>query len=269
MDYSWLDMHSNKYAQSLGGRISIGVSRNTESIVRTSGTEAGMVITLVVCGKGRIRWDTQEMAIDDSMILFRHPGSDYSLTLTSGVMHRRCFLMLPDEIYRLLCLVHPSMSKVPMAFHVDDVRRFFDDFLLVYDHIRSGHDEDLFALLPVLERYILRLLSGYVLDGKENALRRARGQLEVDYRSSLEEIAAHHDMSYNTFRKYFHEAYGISPQQYRLHSRVEKAKQLLSMGHQCSEVAAMLDYPDLFSFSHQFKQISGTSPSEYRKAHIL
>ena len=108
-----------------------------------------------------------------------------------------------------------------------------------------------------------------MLDGKENALRRARGQLEVDYRSSLEEIAAHHDMSYNTFRKYFHEAYGISPQQYRLHSRVEKAKQLLSMGHQCSEVAAMLDYPDLFSFSHQFKQISGTSPSEYRKAHIL
>ena len=251
MDYSWLDMHSNKYAQSLGGRISVGVSRNTESIVRTSGTEAGMVITLVVCGKGRIRWDGQEMAITDSMILFRHPGSDYSLTLTSGVMHRRCFLMLPDEIYRLLCLVHPSMSKVPMAFHVDDVRRF------------------LFALLPVLERYILRLLSGYVLDGKENALRRARGQLEVDYRSSLEEIAAHHDMSYNTFRKYFHEAYGISPQQYRLHSRVEKAKQLLSMGHQCSEVAAMLDYPDLFSFSHQFKQISGTSPSEYRKAHIL
>ena len=48
MDYSWLDMHSNKYAQSLGGRISVGVSRNTESIVRTSGTEAGMVITLVV-----------------------------------------------------------------------------------------------------------------------------------------------------------------------------------------------------------------------------
>ena len=209
MDYSWLDMHSNKYAQSLGGRISIGVSRNTESIVRTSGTEAGMVITLVVCGKGRIRWDAQEMAIDDSMILFRHPGSEYSLSLTSGVMHRRCFLMLPDEIYRLLCLVHPSMSKVPMAFPVDDVRRFFDDFLLVYEHIRSGHDEDLFALLPVLERYILRLLSGYVLDGKENALRRARGHLEVDYRSSLEEIAAHHDMSYNTFRKYFHEAYGI------------------------------------------------------------
>lgn len=76
-------------------------------------------------------------------------------------------------------------------------------------------------------------------------------------------------MSYNTFRKNFTNAYGVSPQQYRLRKKVENAKQLLSMGYHCSEVADTLGYPDLYTFSHQFKQIAGTTPKEYRKGHIL
>lgn len=63
--------------------------------------------------------------------------------------------------------------------------------------------------------------------------------------------------------------YGIPPQQYRLKSRIENAKQLLSMGHRCNEVADMLGYPDSYTFSHQFKQIAGTTPKQYRKGHIL
>lgn len=41
------------------------------------------------------------------------------------------------------------------------------------------------------------------------------------------------------------------------------------MGHRCNEVADMLDYLDSYTFSHQFKQIAGTTPKQYRKGHIL
>lgn len=61
----------------------------------------------------------------------------------------------------------------------------------------------------------------------------------------------------------------ISPQQYRLRCKIENAEQLLSMGHQCSEVADLLGYPDLYTFSHQFKLLTGMTPKEYRKGHIL
>ena len=31
----------------------------------------------------------------------------------------------------------------------------------------------------------------------------------------------------------------------------------------------MLSYPDLYTFSHQFKALVGETPREYRKVHIL
>ena len=107
------------------------------------------------------------------------------------------------------------------------------------------------------------------MEGKSAQLRRAKAQLEMDFTSSLEDIAREYSMSYNTFRKNFAQAYKIAPQRYRLKCKVEKAKQPLSMGYQCSEVADMLSYPDLYTFSHQFKALVGETPREYRKVHIL
>ncbi len=269
MDYSWIDAHANKYAQALNGRIFTGVSCNSESINRTSRTEEGMVITLVISGEGTLICDGAEYDVHPSAVMFRHQNMDWSLSLSNRTFHRRCYLVLPKEVFTLLAEVHPALLSVPPVFEFGDMRKALDEFLIAYEHIRKSNDSNFFPVLPVIERYILYLASGFVLEGKANFLRRAKSQLESDYSSSLEEIAERFSMTYNTFRKYFTQTYGISPHQYRLHSKTEKAKQLLSMGYLCSEVSSMLDYPDLFSFSHQFKQIAGISPKDYRKAHIL
>ena len=85
----------------------------------------------------------------------------------------------------------------------------------------------------------------------------------------MPEIADSLPMSYNTFRKNFEKTYGISPSQYRQNARIDHAKQLLSMGFHCSEVADKLKYTDLYTFSHQFKQITGQTPREYRAGHVF
>lgn len=270
MDYSWIDVHSNKYAQTLNGKIFTGVSCNTESIHRTSRMEGGgMALTLVVSGKGEIACDGKNYEIGPGMVLFRHPMLNYTLALSSQCFHRRCYLVLPKEIFYLMLEAHPDLISVPPVFSVEDVRKHLDNFLLVYEHVKESSDENFFSLLPVVERYVLYLLSPYLLKGKSSDLMRAKAQLETDFTSTLQEIAEEHSMSYNTFRKNFTNAYGVSPQQYRLRKKVENAKQLLSMGYHCSEVADTLGYPDLYTFSHQFKQIAGTTPKEYRKGHIL
>ena len=246
MDMTWIDEHRNKFAQALNGKIFTGVSCNTEHISRTSRTEAAMVLTLVVSGRGRIRTE-----------------------LFGQTFHRRCYLVMPPEVFTLMNEVHPDLTNIPPVFHVDDVRRLFDDFLLVYESIHSSTGENFFSLLPVVERYMLHVLSSYLVEGKAAKLRRVKARLEMDYTSSLEEIADDSSMSYNTLRKNFVQAYGISPQQYRLKCKVEKARQLLSMGYLCSEVSDMLGYPDLYTFSHQFKSVTGISPRDFRKGHII
>lgn len=269
MDYSWIDIHANKYAQTLNGKIYTGVSCNTESILRSSKMEEGMAITIVISGEGKMVSNGIDYPIKPPMVLFRHPKMNYSLALSSQCFHRRCYLVLPKEIFALLLDIHPNLVNVPPLFSIENPRKYLDDFLLVFEHVKKSTDEEIFALLPIVERYILYLLSPFLLNGKSSALRRAKAQLEVDFSTSLEEIAQEYSMSYNTFRKNFTAAYGIPPQQYRLKSRIENAKQLLSMGHRCNEVADMLGYPDSYTFSHQFKQIAGTTPKQYRKGHIL
>lgn len=100
-------------------------------------------------------------------------------------------------------------------------------------------------------------------------LRKTKNILESDFTSSVPEIADSLPMSYNTFRKNFEKTYGISPSLYRQNARIDHAKQQLSMGFHCSEVADKLKYPDLYTFSHQFKQITGQTPREYRAGHVF
>ena len=269
MDYSWIDCHASEYASTLNGRLFAGVSCNRESINRTSSTDDGMVLTLVISGNGIIQVGNVQYEIIPGTILFRHKRMDYKLSLSSQVFHRRCYIVIPDELFAIYLQLHPNLLKVPAVQSAMNIKKCFDSFLLVLKHIKETCDETFFSLLPVVERYMLYVLSPYTMEGKAASLREAKARLEVDFSTSLEEIANNHSMSYSTFRKAFSENYGLPPQQYRLRCRVEKAKQLLSMGYNCAECADKLSYPDQYSFSHQFKLIAGVTPKEYRKEHIL
>lgn len=57
--------------------------------------------------------------------------------------------------------------------------------------------------------------------------------------------------------------YGISPGQYRIEYRIRVAKRLLKDGSSVSKVAQMLNYPDIYTFSHQFREVVQCSPTEY------
>jgi AraC-like DNA-binding protein len=90
------------------------------------------------------------------------------------------------------------------------------------------------------------------------------GELSVPV--SGECVATKVGMAYQTFRKRFRSAVGVSPGRYRLRHRVETAKSLLgftSLSHR--EIARQLGFSDEFHFSKAFKAVSGVTPSEFRK----
>ncbi|HVX25083.1 MAG TPA: AraC family transcriptional regulator [Parafilimonas sp.] len=67
--------------------------------------------------------------------------------------------------------------------------------------------------------------------------------------------------------KSFKQVFNVTPHQYQLRLKINKAKELLKheKNYTVSEVAASLNYPDIYTFSKQFRNILQCSPTEFKR----
>ncbi len=83
---------------------------------------------------------------------------------------------------------------------------------------------------------------------------------------SISAIADQLGVTPEYFRKLFHEAYGVSPKQYILNLRMERAKELIVSGElRINAIAQMCGYEDGNYFSREFKRMNGCPPTHYAK----
>ena len=79
-------------------------------------------------------------------------------------------------------------------------------------------------------------------------------------------LAEKSDISEVYFRKLFKECYGVSPGQYLLRIKIDKAKQLLCTEQlTVTEISAVCGYSNVYHFCEIFKKKTGMTPTEYRK----
>lgn len=89
---------------------------------------------------------------------------------------------------------------------------------------------------------------------------------EATGRAPLERIAKRLNLSYEVFRKEFRARMGISPGDYRIRRRLDRARELLvSTNATITAIAEDLGYPNASVFSLQFKRLVGRSPEHYRR----
>jgi AraC family transcriptional regulator len=82
---------------------------------------------------------------------------------------------------------------------------------------------------------------------------------------SLDEMAAEAAISRFHFVRSFRKAFGISPYQYVIHQRMERAKILLKMTRlPVAEVAARVGYDDISRFGRHFRRHAGVTPAAFR-----
>lgn len=79
----------------------------------------------------------------------------------------------------------------------------------------------------------------------------------------VEQIALEATMSTYHFFRLFKAVFQVSPHQYILSKRLNKAKEAISKAQPISEVAIESGFNDLFSFSKAFKKHTGIAPSLY------
>lgn len=83
-------------------------------------------------------------------------------------------------------------------------------------------------------------------------------------------LAARCNISEVYFRRLFHAAFGVSPKQYILSLRLQKAKRLLSEGRfKISAVARECGYESSAHFCRAFKAELGETPGAYRQKHQI
>jgi AraC family transcriptional regulator of arabinose operon len=88
----------------------------------------------------------------------------------------------------------------------------------------------------------------------------------ADAATALSAAVGRRGLSYERFRKIFRERIGISPGEYRLRRRIDRARELLMDGEvPIAEIAHELGYANAFAFSAQFRERVGMPPSEFRR----
>jgi AraC-like DNA-binding protein len=81
-----------------------------------------------------------------------------------------------------------------------------------------------------------------------------------------QQVARAVGLNYENFRKQFAARTGSSPGQFQKQRRIDRARSAIYQGgHSLKQLAEELEFSDVFHFSKVFKQVTGTTPSEFRR----
>ncbi len=99
-------------------------------------------------------------------------------------------------------------------------------------------------------------------------IRQLKGLLEADLEANLtlEELAAKIGYSAHHLLRSFKSHVGLTPHEYRLNLRIEKAKRLLRQGVAPAAVAAETGFADQSHFHRTFRQFVSATPRQYQQA---
>src|SRR5258708_28782852 len=82
---------------------------------------------------------------------------------------------------------------------------------------------------------------------------------------SLQELAGIAGVSASHFASLFKQSTGLSPHQYVIHRRVEKARSLLRQSDlSIGEIAVLTGFYDSSHLNHHFKRLTGVTPKTLR-----
>jgi len=245
-------------------------------------------LEFIIFSEGAMYLDGKEYPLQPGDVVFRRPGQ-----ITQGIMPYSCYLICFDltgtsgksiETYDFNRQTQfqpyyscPFLDGIPTIFHPDAT----DHYQAVFDHIFTERI-NYHPFSPVILRsLILRLLHDIYQDitlhrkPVPNSPHYARLKRCIDHlhnnftaRICLEDIAKVTELSPTYFHRIFTETFGITPNAYLNHIRLNRAKELLvRTSEPISRIAQLCGFENPAYFSYVFKREQQCSPSEFRQRH--
>lgn len=217
-------------------------------------------------------------------------------TAATTISEGTCFMLLPKVWHRYYPDPEYGWQEYWLGFHGKIMLEWLDNKCIPEQDAlyEVGHNNHLISLFLKILEYIksnpaglqqiitgiaLEIL-GLVLSTKNNTppdtieqkIEWAKFFIAENLEKPLyvPELSAELGMSYSRFRKSFKSITGISPGQYHLQKRVEKAQELLSTTLlSVEEISVLMGFESVYYFSRIFRIKSGYSPTAYRKKFLL
>ena len=222
------------------------------------------VMVLITKGHGTyLEEDTGiRHTVDEGDIMQRIPGKSHAQYFDTD-NNEQFFVKVPKSLYDLMEergeINKQRILKVKKGDAFAEFKKCLDDCMSKNDAAFSlWRAKDLIAELHRISR-------DEILE--EDRINEAVKYLDLHItdRVSLPDLASKLNMSYINFRRKFKEQMGASPGSWVIKKRTERACQLLkSEEFSIKNISEFLGYPDVYTFSKQFKKEMGTSPSEFR-----
>jgi AraC-like DNA-binding protein len=167
-------------------------------------------------------------------------------------------------------LAHPLLDRLPGLHQGPAARRGAQ---LVREIVREAARAQPLSMLrmsALATELVAELLRGRQGSGGEAdlpLLEQAATQLaRLGDRARIADLAAGAGLSPSHFRTRFAQVYGVSPRTYGRRARLNRAKDLMvASSLSLSEIARRCGFADVHAFSKAFRQVEGTSPSDYRR----
>jgi len=171
--------------------------------------------------------------------------------------------------YRSKEFLNPESPVITVGIQEDIARNYLQVINLLkeekpgFQYIASGNIVQILGQIFASKKY-------HPFEGKaiENQIRQAKLMILENQHLPVtqEKIAESVGMGYSLFRKKFKEYTGVSPAQYHIQLRINKAKDLLiTTNHSFKELAHELGFESTDYFFRLFRQKTGFTPSEFRE----
>jgi len=171
-----------------------------------------------------------------------------------------------------------GITREQPALHSEDIPGLGS----IYERIRSAFQQSAFPRLESLEAsgWMRLLLHQFGLSNKDTLPAHPREMPEVIDRQidqavrwislqfhqhiSIDQMASALGYHRAHLSKAFKQKTGLSPKQYLMKVRLDKARELLGGALTIEQISSAVGFNDALYFSRQFHKWSGMSPSEYR-----
>jgi len=208
-----------------------------------------------------------------------NPGEPHTCASASKEGHSYRILCIDMEVIQTLS--SQVDEKFPQALYFpypaisdDLLKRKIQQFLALLESPHAILEQEE-KLLSFLSELIIRHAGPPPLLPKLRpqpaAVARACEYIRENYGANLalKHLAQEAGLSPFHFHRVFLKTMGISPHDYLVRIRVEKALELLGKGGDMAEVALDTGFVDQSHFSRFFKRIIGTPPGKYFRLHPL
>lgn len=251
----------------------------SEPVLRKEGYVSTHAITLVL--KGILRAETDEgiaKQVNENEMIFL-PKGIYTISdilPRNGVFEAVVFFFDEELIATFINSMNLKLKKdkpvAPLIFnYTPEIRAFTKSLLAIYTKKEFSTREltktkllELLHIISVSRQNDCLLLALSTLHNKERKSLKEFMNLNFSKPLDISDYAYLTGRSLSSFRRDFISLFGISPKQWLIETRLEKARSLLSNHHTTiSQVALEAGYEDTSHFIKVFHKKYGISPKQF------